>query len=294
MARTLKKGLDYFPLDVDFFEDEKIEFISAIFGPLGEIVTIRLLTRIYRNGYFLPWGEDENLIFCKRIGGEIKPDFVDRVILELAKRSFFSEEIFKKYHVLTSKGIQERFAEAISRRKNVQMISEYICINADIIPDNVDINPLDSSNGTQRKGKERKGKEKKEPFRRNSDEFRLSDLLLQLILARRNNFKKPDLQKWSVHIDRLIRIDNAKPDEIEKVITWCQADNFWQNNILSTEKLRSQFDQLAMKMAKGGNSGKPQRENFAEKVYTGTPIEEISWMQDEETDEDDEDLPFTR
>lgn len=84
----------------------------------------------------------------------------------------------------------------------------------------------------------------------NSDELRLSSLLLDLILSRRNSFKKPDLQKWAVHIGRMIRIDKRAVEEIEKIIRWSQQDNFWQNNILSTEKLRRQYDQLALKALK--------------------------------------------
>ena len=73
---------------------------------------------------------------------------------------------------------------------------------------------------------------------------------MSLILERNSKFKKPDLQNWAIHLDRMIRIDKRDPAEIFQVIQWCQADDFWQNNILSTEKLRKQYDQLAMKMKK--------------------------------------------
>ena len=43
MARPNKIGLDYFPLDVDIFEDEKISAISGEFGIKGEITVIKLL-----------------------------------------------------------------------------------------------------------------------------------------------------------------------------------------------------------------------------------------------------------
>jgi phage replication O-like protein O len=93
-------------------------------------------------------------------------------------------------------------------------------------------------------------------FRPNSDEFRLSELLLNLILERKPDFKKPNLQNWSKHIDRMIRLDKRTPERIEAVIRWCQADPFWQTNILSSEKLRTQFDQLEMKVREPyGRSG---------------------------------------
>ena len=59
--------------------------------------------------------------------------------------------------------------------------------------------------------------------------------------------KLPDLQAWSNVFEKMIRIDSRYPDEIDEVIRWCQKDLFWQNNILSAEKLRKQYDQLVMK-----------------------------------------------
>ncbi len=83
---------------------------------------------------------------------------------------------------------------------------------------------------------------------RTSDEFRLSEKLFLHIRERRPSFKKPNLKSWSSHVEKMIRIDNREMSEIEQVIDWCQGDDFWQNNILSTTKLRKQFDQLALKM----------------------------------------------
>jgi len=85
-------------------------------------------------------------------------------------------------------------------------------------------------------------------FETTSDEFRLSQLLLNLIQKRKPKFKQPDIGKWAKHIDLMIRVDKREVTNIETVINWCQQDEFWQNNILSTNKLREQFDQLSMKM----------------------------------------------
>lgn len=87
-----------------------------------------------------------------------------------------------------------------------------------------------------------------------SDEVRLSELLFNEIKTRNPGFKNPDIQKWAVHVDRLMRIDKRTVPEIESVIKWCQSDLFWQNNILSTDKLRKQYDVLNTKRLSGGNS----------------------------------------
>lgn len=81
-------------------------------------------------------------------------------------------------------------------------------------------------------------------FQTNGDEVRLSKLLFSLIQKRNPKHKVPNFQKWALHVDRLIRLDNRTPDEIEQVIMWAQGHDFWHRNILSTEKLRKQFDKL--------------------------------------------------
>jgi hypothetical protein len=86
----------------------------------------------------------------------------------------------------------------------------------------------------------------------------LSNLLLDKILSRKPDCKKPNLDIWAADIDLMIRIDKRSAEEIKKVIIWCQQDSFWQNNILSTSKLRKQYDQLVLKMT-GGDNGRKQR-----------------------------------
>lgn len=82
-----------------------------------------------------------------------------------------------------------------------------------------------------------------------SYEYRASKYLLDKILLRNPDHKEPNIQAWAKHIDYMIRLDNRKPTEIAKVIDWCQADSFWQSNILSTKKLRDKYDQLILKMS---------------------------------------------
>jgi hypothetical protein len=85
-------------------------------------------------------------------------------------------------------------------------------------------------------------------FLSDSIEIRLSEFLLEKIITRNPNHKRPNIQAWAKDIDLMIRIDKRSPEGIQRVIEWCQADSFWQSNILSTAKLRKQFDQLSSKM----------------------------------------------
>ena len=156
MARPIKQGLDYFPMDVE--TDDKFELIEARHGITGFGVLVKLFQRIYKEGYYLQLSEELILIFSKRINVDINK--VNEVINDCIKYNIFTEELYKKYNILTSCGIQKRFLTAIGRRKDVEMIKQFINVDNNLI--NVNINVINYNISTQRKGKERKGKESKE------------------------------------------------------------------------------------------------------------------------------------
>ena len=114
MARPKKIGLDYFPFDVDFFNDEKIEAISGEFGIKGEIVAIKLLTAIYRNGYFIEWSEMLQMKMLKTLPS-ITKELLIEIVQRLVRWNFFDEGLFNSDNVLTSRGIQRRYFEAMKR-----------------------------------------------------------------------------------------------------------------------------------------------------------------------------------
>lgn len=161
MARKSRPGLDYFPFDVDFFDDDKIELISSEFGNKGVVITIRLMCRIYRNGYYCQWGQDESLLFAKRVGDGVTGPLADEVVKGLVRRSFFDKGVFDRFAILTSKGIQTRYIDAKERAKNIQFIKEYTLIDDNVLFkwNNVLINSLNDHINPQRKGEEIKGDE---------------------------------------------------------------------------------------------------------------------------------------
>lgn len=87
----------------------------------------------------------------------------------------------------------------------------------------------------------------------------LCKTLANLIAQNDPGFKVKGYNGWLTEMDRLIRLDNRTPDEIEKVIRWAQADTFWHKNILSAATLREKFTRLNLEMqakAKNGGNGK--------------------------------------
>lgn len=127
MARPAKEGLDYFPLDIDFDQDDKLIVPVNKFGMQGLGVIVKLMGEIYRNGYYYPWGKREQYVFCNRVNVDINS--INEVVNECLEWGFFNPDLFKKHQILTSKGFQKRYIEASKRRKMTTFIQEYTLID---------------------------------------------------------------------------------------------------------------------------------------------------------------------
>lgn len=117
-----------------------------------------------------------------------------------------------------------------------------------------------------------------------SDAARLAHLLADLIEA--NGSKRPNVTwTWVQDIERLIRIDERTPRQVENMIRWCQADDFWRGNILSARKLRAKYDQLRLAaMRTNGNGHRPTKAERNQQVITDTiaRIEQMGGIFDEQ------------
>lgn len=161
-----KSGIDYFPLDVIL--DEKFDLIEAEYGLTGFGVIVRLLQEIYgKAGYYIEWTTEVALLFARKVG--LGGNVVSEIVEASIRRGMFDREKYDKYHVLTSRGIQKRYFEAVSRRKvlevdeNILLVNvALLCPNVDIRAKNVNIFPENANIPKQSKVEERRVKESKE------------------------------------------------------------------------------------------------------------------------------------
>lgn len=92
------------------------------------------------------------------------------------------------------------------------------------------------------------------------DDIRLSELLFSKLLSIHPSIKRPDIIKWAVHIKRMREIDKRSVEAINNMISMIFDKNqyfdgtFWRSNILSTEKLRKQYDTIAIQIKSGRKS----------------------------------------
>lgn len=120
MARPSKKGLGWFKKDVNFYEDIKLFMLMDKYGPLGSTIFDCILCMIYRdNGYYLLSAPDTIAMLVMRTIGTKwfkQKDFVQQVIHYCAEIDLFDKDLLAQ-NVLTSVGIQRRYAEVTKRNK---------------------------------------------------------------------------------------------------------------------------------------------------------------------------------
>lgn len=121
MARPLKKGLDYFPHDVDASSDEKIEALRSVHGNDGYAFYFILLERIYRSEDFeirvsdAETREETFQILAKKVGVSLEKF---KLILETAFRwGCFDKKIYDERGAITSRGILSRAQTVIDKRE---------------------------------------------------------------------------------------------------------------------------------------------------------------------------------
>jgi hypothetical protein len=219
MARPLKIGLDYFPLDVRF--DDEIELLEAEEGLTGFAILIKLWQKIYSNGYYIEWNDDSILLFCKNINSEKTK--VISVVNTCLRRNLFNKKLFDKYKILTSCGIQKRFitASSQSKRKTISIIQEYMLINSEFTELITELTSLNQKESTQKKVKESKEEESKEktPFEKTFDDF---------LLMRKNIKKIPTERAVQLIKDKLIKLSNGNDNIAIDILNQSILNN-WQD-----------------------------------------------------------------
>lgn len=115
MARPQKKGVDYFPFDVGFFDDRKIKELKGKFGADGIMVYTYLLCLIYKeNGYYIQLDDGFNYVASSDLN--MDSGKIAQIIDFLCKRFLFDSALFSSRGILTSRGVQLRFQEAVKAR----------------------------------------------------------------------------------------------------------------------------------------------------------------------------------
>lgn len=122
-----RKGLSYFPFDIDFFQDLKIRKLIRCQGGKAVTVYALLLCFIYKSGYYIRWDEELPFAISEQTGYD--EAYIREVIKSCVTLGLFSRELFDGEGVLTSRGIQERYAEICELSRRVYVIEQFNLIS---------------------------------------------------------------------------------------------------------------------------------------------------------------------
>jgi len=182
MARPMKQGLAYFPLDTDSMGDRKIQRLLLHFGCEGLSVFLSVLCDIYRlHGYYMPVTEE----FYFDIGFtlHIHEKRVKEIIRYCVKIHLFDSKMLKNKRILTSTGIQKRYQEVCKRTKNeiikpyslegtVEVVVKETAVSTTKTPQKKPFQSVSATDMQQKeKEKEIKKKEEKNKSKKKNDEI---------------------------------------------------------------------------------------------------------------------------
>lgn len=229
MARPIKEGVDYFPFDTNFFNDDKVKLIRSEFGAKGVYVLVYLLCEMYgKNGYFIKWDRNKCFLVSDGAGCGCSPEYISELISGALRCSFFDERVFKVFGVLTSAGIQRRYLRMFNSRDYISMIEEYWLLN---INDKKDVPTGVLNKLTFKKvfGSENPDKTTENPFESTGNP---QNKIKDTIVSQRENKRFPTLEKVKKFCEKeKLKIDPEKFYYFYSAKNWEGIHN-WQAKAL--------------------------------------------------------------
>ena len=128
---TIYDGINYFPVGVNFMEENAMEVIEAKYGIKGSAIVLKLLCKIYKEGYFIRWDEEQCLIFANKAGREVQAAEVQGIIEILFIKGILDKNSYLENGILTSENIQKVWMEATKRRKRELSELPYLMVKTE-------------------------------------------------------------------------------------------------------------------------------------------------------------------
>jgi hypothetical protein len=111
MSRTANWSLDYFPLDVSFFEDKRIRRLRSKFGADGPMLYLYILCHAYGGeGYYIPYSDDWIEDAAEDLG--CSTDKIEMMLHYLLNKTLLDSTLFSTVKVLSSHGIQAQYQKS--------------------------------------------------------------------------------------------------------------------------------------------------------------------------------------
>ena len=173
MARSIKAGIAYFSMDVDFFSDRKIRRLISACGAASVAVVMKIWCSVYdEKGYYIEAGDDLFFDVADELG--VEETYVRAVVDKALKTGLFHAPLFSRCGILTSARIQRNYMDATRKRVvNNTLSDEYALVAPRASGAETSVSGTESgvsgaesgvsgAGGTQSKEKKRKEEKSKE------------------------------------------------------------------------------------------------------------------------------------
>lgn len=266
-----KVGLESFLLNCH--TNDNLAEIEAIYGIKGFAVIVRLWQKIYsEKGYYCEWTERSPLLFLSNwFGGNSGVDLnlIKEVVKTALQNGLFNKSLYDKYHILTSDGIQKRYFDVAKRRKEIEVIEEYLLVSVANLgvnvcrnQENVNIFNENVNRNQTRKVKESKGKENNNMCK--ADALALFEQLWKMYPCKKGKGQVSEKDKsklLEIGLDEMTRAINRYKSELEKDKDWRKPQNgstFFHSGYV--DYLDANFEETKRPKAKGGFNGFQQND----------------------------------
>lgn len=121
-----KRGLDYFPKMINFYEDDKIFDLMDEYGPLGVTVYDVILTIVYEQGYYAELSKSKlSRMVIRKIGNKwIKNQRAVVQVIDYCADLGLLDKALLAQNVITSEGIQRRYHKIAVKLMKRQLYSD--------------------------------------------------------------------------------------------------------------------------------------------------------------------------
>lgn len=266
MARPLKNGVDYFPLDTVL--DTKFELIEAEFGLTGFAVVVKLLQKIYReNGYYCEWTKEVALLFSKQVNEGYNA--VSEIVSASVKRGIFDKDLFHKYGILTSTGIQKRYFEAVNRRAQIVVKKEYLLVSDTQIRENVNINFENVDNNSKNVDNNTQTKLNKTKL----NEIKQKERVAVVVKAYQDNigFVSPavyeKISAWLDDVDESLIVYAIEQAVLNNKATWAYINGILNNHFKSGRKTRAEAERALKESPKEEKKSRYDYEEIERQMF---------------------------
>lgn len=125
---TTYNGINYFPINVNFTEESALEVIEAKYGIKGSGIVLKLMCKIYKEGYYISWSDEQCMIFASKAGRDVATEEVSDIISILLDKEMLYRKSYEENGILTSPAIQRVWLEATKRRKKDWKALPYLLV----------------------------------------------------------------------------------------------------------------------------------------------------------------------